>query len=195
MDEINIKDSLKITPMQIGQDTSTVQLVLNGYLDTYNSPEFQSHIVSMINSGVRNILFNCNGLNYISSTGIGAFTSFLKLLKQKKGAMVLFGLQKKVYEVFQLLGFTKFFVIAETFEDALRELNKVMLKEKLTVEKKPVEGQAERKEEGKESIFPFIFQCPHCGKKLKTPKPGKFRCANCKGIIKVDSGGEVSKLS
>ena len=84
MEEITIKDSLKITPMQIGGDPNSVQLILNGYLDTYNSPEFQSHVNSMINSGTLNILFNCDGLNYISSTGIGAFTAFLKLLKQKK---------------------------------------------------------------------------------------------------------------
>ena len=51
MEEITIKDSLKITPMQVGGSGDTVQLVLNGYLDTYNSPEFQSHVNSFINSG------------------------------------------------------------------------------------------------------------------------------------------------
>ena len=74
MEEITIKDSLKITPMQVGGAADKVQLVLNGYLDTYNSPEFQSHVNSLINSGINTIIFNCNGLNYISSTGIGAFT-------------------------------------------------------------------------------------------------------------------------
>jgi anti-sigma B factor antagonist len=119
MEEITIKDSLKITPMQVGGDGETVQLILNGYLDTYNSPEFQSHVNELINSGVKYILFNLSGLNYISSTGIGAFTSFMKILKQKKGNMVLLGIQEKVGEVFQLLGFTKFFKIAKTLEEAL----------------------------------------------------------------------------
>jgi anti-anti-sigma factor len=119
MEEITIKDSLKITPMQVGGDGETIQLILNGYLDTYNSPEFQSHINELINSGVRFILFNLSGLNYISSTGIGALTSFVKILKQKKGNMVLLGIQEKVMEVFQLLGFTKFFKIASTLEEAL----------------------------------------------------------------------------
>jgi anti-sigma B factor antagonist len=119
MEEITIKDSLKITPMQVGGDGETVQLILNGYLDTYNSPEFQSHVNGLINSGVKYILFNLSGLNYISSTGIGAFTSFMKILKQKKGNMVLLGIQEKVMEVFQLLGFTKFFKIATTLDEAL----------------------------------------------------------------------------
>ena len=119
MEEITIKDSLKITPMQVGGDGETIQLTLNGYLDTYNSPEFQSHINELINSGVKYILFNLSGLNYISSTGIGAFTSFMKILKQKKGSMVLIGIQEKVMEVFQLLGFTRFFKIASTLDEAL----------------------------------------------------------------------------
>jgi anti-sigma B factor antagonist len=180
MDEITIKDSLKITPMLVGENSSTVQLVLNGYLDTYNSPEFQSHINGMINSGMQCIIFNCNGLNYISSTGIGAFTAFLKLLKQKKGEMALFGLQKKVMEVFQLLGFTKFFKIGSSFEEALG-----MTKGEVKVEQKPA---AEAK-----PLFPLIFHCPHCDKKLKSSKPGKFRCSGCKGVIEVDEKGTVLK--
>jgi len=119
MEEITIKDSLKITPMQVGGSGDIVQLILNGYLDTYNSPEFQSHVNELINSGMKFILFDLSDLNYISSTGIGAFTSFMKILKQKKGSMVLMGIQEKVMEVFQLLGFTKFFKIASTLDDAL----------------------------------------------------------------------------
>jgi anti-anti-sigma factor len=180
MEEITIKDSLKITPLQVGENASTVQLVLNGYLDTYNSPEFQSHINAMINSGVQYIIFNCNGLNYISSTGIGAFTAFLKLLKQKKGEMALFGLQKKVMEVFQLLGFTKFFKIGSSFEEALG-----MTKGEVKTGPKPA---SEAK-----PAFPLVFNCPHCEKKLKSSKPGKFRCSGCKGVIEVDEKGTVKK--
>jgi len=179
MDKINIKDSLKITPMQVGGCQNALQLVLNGYLDTYNSPEFQAHINSLINSGVRYLIFNCNGLSYISSTGIGAFTSFLKLLKQKKGDMVLFGLQNKVLEVFQLLGFTKFFKIAINFNEALAILKG--------------EEKGKREIKVKKPLFPLIFGCPYCGKKLKTSKSGKFRCAGCKSIIVVDNEGKVRK--
>lgn len=187
MNEINIKDSLKITPMQVGGDAGKVQLILNGYLDTYNSPEFQNHINNIIESGVTHIIFNCNGLNYISSTGIGAFTSFLKLLKQRKGDMVLYGLQRKVLEVFQLLGFTKFFKISETLDDGL-----AMLEGKSAAKQaKETTEAVEELGTQEEAVFPVIFACPHCGKKLKTSKSGKFRCSDCKGIIAVDDKGTV----
>jgi anti-sigma B factor antagonist len=181
MEEITIKDSLKITPMQVGGAADKVQLVLNGYLDTYNSPEFQSHVNSLINSGINTIIFNCNGLNYISSTGIGAFTAFLKLIKQKKGDMALFGLQKKVMDVFQLLGFTKFFKIADDFDAALLTLRGEENGQKAD---KPSSAQAS-------TVFPLIFGCPQCGKKLKTARAGTFRCSGCRGIIVVEGSGKV----
>ena len=124
MKEIIIKDTLKITLMQVGGDGKTVQLILDGYLDTYNSPEFQSHINSLINSGIWLIIFDFSALNYISSTGIGAFIAFLKLLRQKKGDMVIFGLQKKVMEVFQFLGFMNFFEIVDGLDEALQFIKK-----------------------------------------------------------------------
>jgi len=184
VEEIIIKDSLKITPMQVGGDGKTVQLILTGYLDTYNSPEFQMHVNQLIDSGINRIIFNCNGLNYISSTGIGAFTAFLKNLKQKKGDMVFFGLQNKVLDVFQLLGFTKFFKIADDLDSALGTLEGTGIGA-------PAGGPAAA-EAGSTSLFPLIFECPHCAKKLKASKPGKYRCSGCSGIIKIDEQGTVA---
>ena len=185
MEEINIKDSLKITPMQVGGDGKTVQLILTGYLDTYNSPEFQSHINQLIESGIVRIIFNCNGLNYISSTGIGAFTAFLKNLEQKQGDMVLFGLQHKVMDVFQLLGFTKFFKIADDLDSALTLLETPAPAGAVKQVKPEVQHATV-------STFPLVFECPHCSKKLKASKAGTYRCSGCQGIIKVNEQGSVA---
>jgi anti-anti-sigma factor len=65
------------------------------------------------------LIFNCAGLDYVSSTGIGSFTSFLKLLKPKGGDLVLLDIQPKVDEVFQLLGFSQFFAIKKSLEEAI----------------------------------------------------------------------------
>ena len=78
---------------------------LNGYIDTYNSSFFQKKITQIIEKGYINLIFNCSSLNYVSSTGIGSFTVFLKMVKPKAGDIVLLEIQPKVYEVFQLLGF------------------------------------------------------------------------------------------
>ncbi len=172
-DVIVIKDSLRIYLEKDGSDSKILEMTLMGFLDTYNSSDFQREVNKIIESGFLKILFNCTELNYVSSTGIGAFTAFLKTLKQKQGDLVLANLQPKVFEVFQLLGFSKFFNISQTVDDA----------------KKILKG---RKEEVPQSNFPKIFKCPICKKNLKAAKPGRFRCTECKTILNVDNDGHVS---
>jgi len=145
---------------------------LKGFLDTYNSADFQREVNKVIESGFIKILFNCSELNYVSSTGIGAFTAFLKTLKQKNGDLVLLYLQPKVFEVFQLLGFSKFFNISSNLEEARKSLSG-------------------KKEEISKSVFPKIFKCPICKKNLKAVKSGRFRCSECKTILNVDEEGRV----
>ena len=73
---------------------------------------------SAIDAGFIRLIFNCGGLNYVSSTGIGSFTAFLKAVKPRGGDIVLLEIQPKVYEVFQLLGFSQFFNIKDNLEEA-----------------------------------------------------------------------------
>ena len=100
--------------------------------------------------------------------------------------------------MFQLLGFTKFFKIADDLDSALGTLEGggVGMSE---AEKQQPGGVAytddsDETEAGMEPapVFPLVFECPHCAKKLKALKPGKYRCSGCSGIIKVDELGVVA---
>jgi len=94
-------------------------ITLDGRIDTDNSAFFQKNIKKLIQAGFMRLIFNCANLNYVSSTGIGSFTSFLKALKPKGGDLVLLEIQPKVQEVFQILGFSQFFAIKNTLEEAI----------------------------------------------------------------------------
>ena len=106
-------DSLKITLDKVAEVPNCLIVRLNGYIDTYNSNYFQKSIAKVVDAGYVNLIFNCSALNYVSSTGIGSFTAFLKLVKPKGGDIVLLEIQPKVFEVFQLLGFSQFFSISK----------------------------------------------------------------------------------
>ena len=148
-------------------------LVLTGYIDTYNSSFFQKQVQKVIDSGYTQLIFNCSSLSYVSSTGIGSFTSFLKAVKPKGGDLVLLEIQPKVYEVFQLLGFAQFFTIKGNLDDAIAYF----------------QGGAGSQTP---SLFPLIFSCPVCARKLKAVKPGRFRCSECKSILGIDQNGKIS---
>lgn len=165
-------DGLKISLEKIDAVPTGLGIYLNGYIDTYNSNFFQKKITKVVEAGFSNLIFNCSALNYVSSTGIGSFTSFLKMLKPKGGDIVLLEIQPKVYEVFQLLGFSQFFNIKDTADDAI-----AFFKQGAPVA---------------ESIFPKVFACPMCNKHLRATRSGRFRCSECKSILAINDQGVVS---
>jgi len=165
-------DSLKIRLEKIEDIDGCIVLFLNGYIDTYNSSFFQKRVSKVVENGFTRLVFNCGALNYVSSTGIGSFTAFLKTVKPKGGDVVLLEIQPKVYEVFQLLGFSQFFNIKDTLADALDFFRTSGV-------------------EIKSEVFPKIFACPICSKKLKATKAGRFRCSECKTILAIDNNGQV----
>jgi anti-anti-sigma factor len=165
-------DSLKIKLEKANEVSNCLVLSLTGYIDTYNSNYFQKRIAKAIEAGFNKLIFRCGSLNYVSSTGIGSFTAFLKSVKPKGGDMVLLEIQPKVYEVFQLLGFSQFFNIKDNLDEALHYFSSGNTKEEI-------------------STFPKIFSCPICSKKLKALKSGRFRCSECKTILAIDNTGQV----
>lgn len=164
-------DSLSIALKKAEGVNRGIFIYLNGYIDTYNSSFFQKQVTKVIEAGYTNLIFNCSALNYVSSTGIGSFTVFLKIVKPKNGDVVLLEIQPKVYEVFQLLGFSQFFNIKDSLPDAINFFKQGA----------PVA----------ESIFPKIFSCPVCSKRLKATRAGRFRCSECKSILAIDQHGQV----
>ncbi len=165
-------ESLKIKLQKVTEAEGCLVLYLTGYIDTYNSNYFQKRVSKAVESGFIRLIFQCGGLNYVSSTGIGSFTAFLKAVKPRGGDLVLLEIQPKVYEVFQLLGFSQFFNIKDNLDDSINFFR--------------TGGPAE-----KANVFPKIFSCPICSKKLKAVKPGRFRCSECKTILAIDNAGQV----
>lgn len=166
-------DSLKITLHKIPGVQDGCMVVLDGYIDTYNSSFFQKQLTKVIGAGYFNLLFNCGGLSYVSSTGLGSFTILLKMVKVKGGDIILSEVQEKVAEVFQILGFSQFFNLKDTTEEALEYL---------------------RHDEGSTPgpVFPKMLVCPSCGKNIQAAHAGRFRCTNCKAIITISEAGAIT---
>lgn len=165
-------DNLSISLRKADGVKDGIIVYLSGYIDTYNSTFFQKQVMKCIEQGYINLIFNCSQLNYVSSTGIGSFTVFLKMVKPNGGDVVLLEIQPKVYEVFQLLGFSQFFNIRNNQDEATSFF---------------ANGEGVLPD-----VFPTIVACPVCRKKLKATKAGRFRCSGCKSIIAINSDAEIS---
>jgi anti-anti-sigma factor len=165
--------SLKIRLQKIDDIPSCLVLYLTGGIDTYNSENFQKRVAKAIEGGFNKLIFNVSGTHFASPTEIECYTAFLKAVKPKGGDLVLLEMQPKVKEAYKLLGFSKSFNIKENLEEAILVFT----------------GS---REDDNRAIFPGLFKCPICAKKLKASKAGRFRCSGCKTILAIDSEGQVS---
>lgn len=81
----------------------TVALVLVGRLDTQTAPALENEIDSVI-SGIKELVFDMSGLEYISSAGLRIILKAQKVMS-KQGSMRLTGVNDSIMEVFDITGF------------------------------------------------------------------------------------------
>ncbi len=118
-DERNDSLRIRLQKITVKNTQDCLVLYLSGNIDTYNSNNFQKRVTKAIEAGFIKLVFDCSSLNYISSTGIGSFTTFLKAVKQRGGDLVLLEMQPKIHEVFQLLGTSQYFNIRRNLAGAI----------------------------------------------------------------------------
>jgi anti-anti-sigma factor len=74
----------------------------------------------------KNFIFQCKGIKFVSSIGIGCFMNLYKRVIMKNGGKLLFvGMRGNMKESFRLLHLERFFIIKENLRDALIEINKI----------------------------------------------------------------------
>lgn len=95
-----------------------VTLVINGKLDGISAPELEAKINGLVSAGVRRIVFDCSGLDYISSAGLRVFLGAAKRLQTVGGRCGFAALSPEVQKIFQLCSFNELLEIHETVADA-----------------------------------------------------------------------------
>ena len=97
-------------------------LHLRGRLDLTAADEFDVLLHSIISEGGTKIVMDCRDLQYVSSSGLGAFISGGKKLGPD-GKLVFVALNRHVQSVFEMTGLANLFLICGSKEDALRQLS------------------------------------------------------------------------
>lgn len=87
---------------------------ITGRLDASTSGEFEEQLIKKLDEGEVDIVINFGDLDYISSSGLRVLLVGAKKLKAANKKMVLAGLKKHIYEVFEIAGFTPIFEIVDS---------------------------------------------------------------------------------
>ena len=164
--EIGVIDRLRIRGQLVADAEDLIILYLAGSLDSYNCRNFDLEMDRIIDAGFTKIIFSCRQLDYTSSTGHGSLLGVFKRTRALGGDMVLAEVQPKPFEIIRLMGFEKFYPLANSVQEGIELLL----------------GTGG----GSPDAFPRLVTCPICDKRLKVRKTGRFRCPECKTVLAFD---------
>lgn len=94
-------------------------LNIKGRIDTVHSSVLEDEVNQLFDSGEKDLIFNCSGMNYISSSGLRVFLVAQKKAKAINGKLFLCDMQPAIQEIFRISGFSNLFRIFDTQEEAL----------------------------------------------------------------------------
>jgi anti-anti-sigma factor len=94
-------------------------LKIKGRIDTIHSSTLEEEVKQLFESGEKNWIFNCGGMDYISSSGLRVFLVAQKKVISINGKLYLCNMQPAIQEIFRISGFSNLFRIFETQEEAL----------------------------------------------------------------------------
>lgn len=95
--------------VDLRQEGDKLFVDLQGDLDINSNKEFKEKVNSV--QGIKNITVNCENLSYIDSTGLGAFISIYKNIKEKGEKLVITGLKPHIKKIFLITDLDKVFKI------------------------------------------------------------------------------------
>ena len=110
MEVLTINDQLGYTLKVIGDVDASSSIILDNALD------------QALQSTNGDILVDCSELDYISSPGIGVFTSRLHEFNQGKRRLFLYGVNSKVLNVFKILGLHQLLPLYSSKEEFISDL-------------------------------------------------------------------------
>lgn len=97
--------------VDLRKEEETLFVDLQGDLDINSNKELKEKVNCV--EGVKKIIVNCENLSYVDSTGLGAFISIYKNIKEKGEGLVIRGLKPHIKKIFLITDLDKVFEIEE----------------------------------------------------------------------------------
>lgn len=88
-----------------------VKVILIGEIDIYTAQALKDKLYSIVETNQADLRFECSGLNYIDSTGLGIFVGALKKTKLYGKNIYLEKLKDNIRKLFVITGLDKLFIL------------------------------------------------------------------------------------
>ena len=101
----------------VGSDCAVLQI--RGEVDVYTAPQLREQVIQLVNSGVRHIIADLRGVDFLDSTGLGALVGSLKRLRTHDGSFKVVASGGRTLRIFQITGLTRAFALHPTVLEAV----------------------------------------------------------------------------
>lgn len=106
--------------IDIKKEKNYTIIKIHGRLDSITAGEFETEVMKILEKE-SNLILDCNGLEYISSSGLRVFLMAQKKIQSTGSHLKLCNLQPFIKEVFDISGFSTIFTIYPKLEDAINK--------------------------------------------------------------------------
>lgn len=94
---------------EIKNENETLIGVFNGRLDSAVADQLEKEMQPLMDSADKNIVLDCAGLEYISSSGLRLFLTLRKEVAKNGGTLTISHINDDIRSVFTITGFFKLF--------------------------------------------------------------------------------------
>jgi len=106
-----------------GVDNNVLILEADGELNAHTADRFVGDIERIVEAGLKRVVIDCAKLAFINSYGLSVLIRIHKQMKARGGHVKLAHVCSGVYEVFDVVKFSKLFQIYPTREEALQSFD------------------------------------------------------------------------
>ncbi len=97
---------------------AVVVLAISGKLDGLSAPLLETQITRLLSEGVQRLVFDCSGLDYISSAGLRLFLATARQFQTRGGHCGFAALSPEVRNIFRLSDFLEIFEVHDSVANA-----------------------------------------------------------------------------
>lgn len=120
--------SLKINIEKKPGDVSV--FTLNGSIDSDTYKELDDRVSPILNAGAKVVIFDMDGVEYVSSMGLNTVFKVQRTLDKTAGTFIMTNIQPQVKKVFEIVKALPSMKVFESIEEADTYLYKIQSEEK-----------------------------------------------------------------
>ena len=94
-----------------------------GFIDAQNGSDLRDRINSLLADNPRHVLIDCQGVEFMDSSGFGCLVSALKRVRESGKQMCLSSINSQLRIVLELTGMDRIFPIFATLEESIASVS------------------------------------------------------------------------